>query len=106
MHYKQHVSFVIRLYQRNNRHGAYFLFFFFSLQTFDSDVTEHLQLLLRKGGYNFHTTAEKEVVRMIKEKMCYVAINPTKEEKDTGGKCDDFVLPDGNVVKVIPYYFG
>uniref|UniRef100_A0A1D1YYG8 Actin-2 n=1 Tax=Anthurium amnicola TaxID=1678845 RepID=A0A1D1YYG8_9ARAE len=64
------------------------------------DVTEHLQLLLRKGGYNFHTTAEKEVVRMIKEKMCYVAINPTKEEKDTGGKCDDFVLPDGNVVKL------
>ena len=25
------------------------------------DITEHLQLLLRKGGYNFHTTAEKEV---------------------------------------------
>lgn len=64
------------------------------------DVTEHLQLLLRKGGYHFHTTAEKEVVRMIKEKMCYVAINPTKEEKDTGGKCDDFVLPDGNIVKL------
>lgn len=64
------------------------------------DVTEHLQLLLRKAGYNFHTTAEKEVVRMIKEKTCYVAINPVKEEKDVSGKYDDFTLPDGNVVKL------
>lgn len=29
------------------------------------DVTDHLQLLLRKSGYHLHTTAEKEVVRMI-----------------------------------------
>ncbi|CAG8722112.1 8125_t:CDS:2, partial [Scutellospora calospora] len=56
-------------------------------------------LLLRKAGYNFHTTAEKEVVRIIKEKTCYIAINPSKEEKDTSGKFEDFTLPDGNVVK-------
>ena len=31
------------------------------------DVTDHLQLLLRKSGYHLHTTAEKEVVRMISE---------------------------------------
>ena len=31
------------------------------------DVTDHLQLLLRKAGYHLHTTAEKEVVRMISE---------------------------------------
>jgi len=64
------------------------------------DVTEYLQLLLRKSGYKFTTTAEKEVVRIIKEKTCYVATNPTKEEKDTNGKFDDFTLPDGNVVKL------
>ncbi|KAG9297367.1 hypothetical protein G9A89_009451 [Geosiphon pyriformis] len=64
------------------------------------DVTEHLQLLLRKAGYHFHTTAEKEVVRMIKEKTCYVASNPAKEEKDNAGKVDDFPLPDGNVIKL------
>lgn len=29
------------------------------------DVTDHLQLLLRKSGYHLHTSAEKEVVRMI-----------------------------------------
>ncbi|CAB4389747.1 actin-related protein [Rhizophagus irregularis] len=64
------------------------------------DVTEYLQLLLRKSGYKFTTTAEKEVVRIIKEKTCYVATNPAKEEKDTNGKFDDFTLPDGNVVKL------
>jgi len=64
------------------------------------DVTEYLQLLLRKGGYNFHTTAEKEVVRLIKEKTCYVALNPSKEEKEANNKSDDFQLPDGNVIKL------
>lgn len=59
-----------------------------------------MQLLLRKSGYNFHTTAEKEVVRIIKEKTCYIALNPAKEEKETSGKVDDFMLPDGNIIKV------
>lgn len=67
------------------------------------DVTEYLQLLLRRSGYNFHTTAEKEVVRIIKEKTCYIALNPVKEEKETSGKVDDFMLPDGNIIKVCNY---
>jgi actin-related protein len=33
------------------------------------DVTEYLQMLLRKSGYIFHTSSELEVVRDIKEKM-------------------------------------
>ncbi|CAJ0840355.1 9281_t:CDS:2 [Entrophospora sp. SA101] len=53
-----------------------------------------------RSGYNFHTTAEKEVVRTIKEKICYVAINPNKEEKDTNREFSDYVLPDGSVVKL------
>ena len=46
------------------------------------DVTEQLQLLLRKNGHVLHTSAEKEVVRMIKEKVCYVSLDPKREEKD------------------------
>ncbi|EGS18247.1 putative actin-related protein [Thermochaetoides thermophila DSM 1495] len=46
------------------------------------DVTEYLQTLLRKSGYVFHTSAEKEVVRLIKESVCYVAKDPRKEEKE------------------------
>lgn len=73
------------------------------------DITEHLQLLLRKAGYVFHTSAEKEVVRQIKEKTTYIAPDPRKEEKEwitsTGrldGKSVEYVLPDGNKLKVGP----
>ncbi|KAI9788394.1 MAG: Actin-like protein [Peltula sp. TS41687] len=71
------------------------------------DVTEHLQLLLRKAGYVFHTSAEKEVVRQIKEKTTYIAPDPRKEERDwigsTGrmdGKAVEYVLPDGNKLRI------
>ncbi|KAI9202481.1 actin-related protein [Polychytrium aggregatum] len=64
------------------------------------DVTDHLQLLLRKSGHHFHTSAEREVVRLIKEKSCYVALNPAKEEKEANNKQDEFVLPDGNSIKL------
>lgn len=37
------------------------------------DVTNHLLQLLRRSGYAFHTTAEFEIVKKIKEKWCYVA---------------------------------
>lgn len=47
------------------------------------DVTQHLALLLRKyHGTNFHTTAEMEIVKEIKEKVCYVAYNMENYEKD------------------------
>lgn len=64
------------------------------------DVTDHLQLLLRKAGHHLHTTAEREVIRTIKEKCCYVALNPVKEEKDSLGRSEEFRLPDGNTVQV------
>lgn len=46
------------------------------------DVTDYLQLLLRRSGHVFSTSAEKEVVRTIKEKMCYIALDPRREEKE------------------------
>lgn len=63
------------------------------------DVTDHLQLLLRKTGYHLHTSAEREVVRTIKEKCCYVATNPAKEEKDSAARTEEFRLPDGNAIQ-------
>jgi len=75
------------------------------------DVTEHLQLLLRKSGYNFYTSAEKEIVRAIKEAACYVAFDPNKEEElleaEKGGKPSShkFKLPDGNIIEVGPERF-
>ncbi|KAI8810503.1 actin-like protein [Cladochytrium replicatum] len=64
------------------------------------DVTDYLQLLLRKSGWHFHTSAEHEIVRTMKEKACYIALNPSKEEKESSGKYDDYELPDGNIVKL------
>ncbi|KAJ3800809.1 actin-related protein [Lentinula aff. detonsa] len=69
------------------------------------DVTDHLQLLLRKSGHHLHTTAEREIVRSIKEKCCYVAMNPAKEEKDTAGQHMEFRLPDGAVIQLGPERF-
>ncbi|KAF4033975.1 actin [Phytophthora infestans] len=90
------------------------------------DVTRHLQLLLRRAGYNFLTSAEREVVREIKEKLCYVAFNPTKEEqleaeksalavkdmitksKSTTTSGDDtsaYYLPDGTLLNIGPEKF-
>lgn len=72
------------------------------------DVTEQLQLLLRKNGHVLHTSAEKEVVRMIKEKACYVSLDPKREEKDwmnsyhkSEAKSVDYALPDGYKIKVL-----
>lgn len=70
------------------------------------DVTEHLQQLLRKNGRVFHTSAEKETVKDIKEKTGYVALDPTKEEKEWSGaarsdnKSVEYTLPDGQKLKV------
>lgn len=71
------------------------------------DITENMQLLLRKNGHVFHTSAEKEIVRVMKEKTSYVSTDPRKEEKDwqsgiwrSDKKEVEYVLPDGNKMKV------
>lgn len=70
------------------------------------DVTEYLQLLLRKNGWVFHTSAEKEIVRIMKEKTSYVALDPKREEKEwstlskADSKTQEYALPDGSKMKV------
>lgn len=76
------------------------------------DVTEYMQTLLRKAGFVFHTSAEKEIVRQMKEKTTYLALDPRREEKewargvypgaeeDRLSKIVEYTLPDGKKVKV------
>lgn len=65
------------------------------------DVTEYLQLLLRKSGSNFSTSAEMEVVKDIKEKICYCAFNIDKLEGSDDAEPEvPYKLPDGNVIQV------
>eukprot|EP01054_Gregarina_sp_Poly1_P001048 Gregarina_sp_Poly_1__1047@NODE_1257_length_4605_cov_172_351476_g336_i1_p2_GENE_NODE_1257_length_4605_cov_172_351476_g336_i1NODE_1257_length_4605_cov_172_351476_g336_i1_p2_ORF_typecomplete_len229_score32_63Actin/PF00022_19/1_3e51MreB_Mbl/PF06723_13/2_2e02MreB_Mbl/PF06723_13/0_018ADPRTs_Tse2/PF18648_1/0_37ADPRTs_Tse2/PF18648_1/4_8e03_NODE_1257_length_4605_cov_172_351476_g336_i127193405 len=49
------------------------------------DVTTYLAQLLRRSGRNFHTSAEMEIVRAIKESTCYVAYASVKEEYSKDG---------------------
>lgn len=65
-----------------------------------------MQLLLRKAGYSFHTSAEREVVRGIKEALCRVEFKPSdaEEQARTGTyPTSKYTLPDGNVIQVREY---
>lgn len=63
-----------------------------------SDLTENMQYLLNKTGKNFHTDAEKEIVRTIKEKACYVAQNFNVELESI--QPYEHVLPDGSKINI------
>lgn len=63
------------------------------------DVTRHLKALIRKEGFNFRTSAEFEIVRSIKEKLCYLSTNTQKEEGIDTDKVL-YQLPDGNTLDV------
>ncbi|PWN25099.1 actin-like protein [Jaminaea rosea] len=81
------------------------------------DVTDHLQLLLRGAGYDMKTSAEKEVVRGLKEEACFLRAASASGSSAGGGgsvaaaaaaagskneptRIEEFKLPDGNTIKL------
>jgi actin len=66
------------------------------------DLTEHMMKLLMEGGQTFVTSAEKEIVRSIKEQLCYVALDFDEEMTNSGKTVvdEEFELPDGTMIKV------
>jgi len=61
-----------------------------------TDITVNLEELLSNRGYYFNTPAEREIVEEIKEKVCYISQNTSKEPTVDA----EYKLPDGTVVVI------
>ncbi|XP_064536095.1 actin-like protein 53D isoform X2 [Drosophila montana] len=68
------------------------------------DLTDYLGKLLMERGHTLSTSAEREIVREIKEKLCYVATNFDEELHESTLRKHDldelYELPDGTTINI------
>ena len=66
-------------------------------------LTEYIVKLLHDTGYSYTTAADRDIVREIKEKLAYVALDFDADMKKINERLvrgKSFKLPDGRVVKI------
>jgi actin-related protein 2 len=72
------------------------------------DVTENLVRLMQRRGYSFHSSADFELVKAIKEKFCYAAVDFKLEKKlsdSTTAVEKTMTLPDNTSISIGPERF-
>ena len=63
------------------------------------DVSEYLRTLLLSYGVNITSSAQREILREIKEQNCFIALNPSEVAKNTTD-VTSYILPDGESAKI------
>ena len=67
------------------------------------DITNHLNKLLKEKGYSLYNNAEREIVRDIKEKLCFIALDYNEEMAKSKTSPDfekRYELPDCSHIKI------